>query len=75
MTLCFIAIHRYCVFYKFKPRLSTRKKDDGLFYCDTHFIVVVWKQTCNISEVSVGMSAESGAYLVMKILDVSLFVE
>lgn len=63
------------VFFTNLSQDSTRKKDDDLFYCDTHLIVVVWKQTCNISEVSVGMSAESGVYLVMKILDVSLFVE
>lgn len=34
---------------------------------------MIWKQTYNISEVSVGVSAEGGIYLVMMILDISLW--
>lgn len=42
--LRFIALHRYCVFYKLKARLSTNKKIDLLYY-NSHFITVVWNHT------------------------------
>lgn len=46
----FIVFHRH-FFLQIKGKILHQQKDYNSLYCDIHFIVVVWKQTCSILEV------------------------
>lgn len=47
IALCFIVVHRCCIFYKSKAQPCTRKK------IMTYFIAVVWNRIHNLFEVCV----------------------
>lgn len=50
IAFCIIELHKCCVFYKLKAKLSTSIK------IMTHFMVVDWHQTHNLSEVCLNRS-------------------
>lgn len=50
IAFCFIVLHRCCVFLQIEPQTLPQQKYYYLRYCSARFIVVVWNQTHNVSE-------------------------
>lgn len=53
VLLHFITLHRCCIFKKLKAIPSTKQK------VTAHFVIVIWNQTCNTSEVCLCFVYES----------------
>lgn len=42
IVLNFIVLHRHCIFLQTEDKTLRKQKITTCFYCDTHFIIMVW---------------------------------